>query len=332
MAGIDPKRSSPSWPRYSSHRLAKRQRASARSIFRVFVGDVGLDGSGGGDVGVGAGLIAFLPLGKAAPIESARQPGIDLQRRVVIGDGLVEAVEPQIDEASAVETVGVVRGQSDAGVAIREGERRIAFAGGAQPAAVDIGEGAFRIDLDRARVVGDSAIEIALGFIGAAAVAVGGGIFRIDLDRLREVGDGSVEFTLGHIRVAAVVEAFGVFCLELDRLRVVGDGAVEIALGFIGVAAVVEAFGVFRINLDRPRVVGDGAVGVALGCVGVAAIAIGGGGFRIDLDRARAVGDGAVEIALSAVGGTAVVIGGGVFRIDLDRARAVGDGAVEIAL
>jgi hypothetical protein len=69
---------------------------SVHSVFRVFVGDVGLNCPGGGDVGVAAGLIAFLPLGEAASVQGARQPRICLQRRVVVGDGFVEAAEPQI--------------------------------------------------------------------------------------------------------------------------------------------------------------------------------------------------------------------------------------------
>src|SRR5271168_2900579 len=55
-------------PRYSSHHLLERQRPSVHSISRVFVGDVGLNRPGGGDVGVAAGLIALSPLGEAARI------------------------------------------------------------------------------------------------------------------------------------------------------------------------------------------------------------------------------------------------------------------------
>jgi len=231
MTAVPPKQPFPAWPRYSSNHPLERQRVSVHSVFRVFVGDVRLNCPGGGDVGVAASLIAFLPLGEAAPIRGARQPRIYFQRGVVVGDGLVEAAEPQKEEAAAVETVGVVRRQSGGCVAICEGERQIAVGCGAQPTAVVIGVCGFWIDLDRFRVVSDGAVEIALRVIGVAATVIGVGVIRMDLDRFRVVGDGAVDIAPVFVGDAAIVVGNGVFWIDLDRLRIVGDGAVEVALG-----------------------------------------------------------------------------------------------------
>jgi len=63
--GAHPKQSFPSRPRYASDHPLRCQRVSVHSAFREFVGHVGLNCPGGGDVSVAAGLIAFLPFAEA---------------------------------------------------------------------------------------------------------------------------------------------------------------------------------------------------------------------------------------------------------------------------
>ena len=64
-------------------------------VFGVFVGEVSLNSPGGGDVGVAARPDRLSSAWRGRAHTRPRQPGIYLQRRVVIGDGLVEAAEPQ---------------------------------------------------------------------------------------------------------------------------------------------------------------------------------------------------------------------------------------------
>jgi hypothetical protein len=52
--------------------------------------DVGLDCLGGGDVGLAVFAVAGLQLRHAAPVERARELGVERQREVVVGDGVVE--------------------------------------------------------------------------------------------------------------------------------------------------------------------------------------------------------------------------------------------------
>ena len=54
-----------------------------------------------GDVGVSFGDISFLDLGDAAPVKRARDLRIDLERRIVVGDRVVELPELQIDNSHA---------------------------------------------------------------------------------------------------------------------------------------------------------------------------------------------------------------------------------------
>jgi len=61
-----------------------------------------------------------------------------------------------------------------------------------------------RIEPNCIAVVGDGAIEVALGPPGVATVVVGSDVLRIDPNRLVVVGDGAVEVTLVLIFNAAV--------------------------------------------------------------------------------------------------------------------------------
>ena len=71
-----------------------------------------------------------------------------------------------------------------------------------------------------------------------AAVVIGFGIFRIELDRLIVVRDGPIEVTPAPPGAAAVVVGVSIFRIELDRPVEVLDGPVEVALGAPGAATV----------------------------------------------------------------------------------------------
>ena len=73
----------------------------------------------------------------------------ELQRRIVFDNGVVEASEPKMDEASTVHRVGVVRPEPERLVAIAEGPRKVAARYGARPATVVVSHGILRIEPDR---------------------------------------------------------------------------------------------------------------------------------------------------------------------------------------
>ena len=70
--------------------------------------------------------------------------------------------------------------------------------------AVVVGDGQFRIELDRDVVVGDGAFEIALKRPYSAAIAERAGEARIDPDRLFQVGHSGIELVLFSERMGAV--------------------------------------------------------------------------------------------------------------------------------
>src|ERR1700692_2075334 len=97
------------WPSFETHRYAMllRMRSQligrARSLdaeFRELFGDVGPDGLGGGEIGFRAGAVALLLLGEAAAIEGTRELRIELERRVVVEDGLIDIAELEANEAA----------------------------------------------------------------------------------------------------------------------------------------------------------------------------------------------------------------------------------------
>ena len=57
---------------------------------------------GGSDVGITSGLIAILLLGKTPTVLGGRHLGIEFQCRVIVSDGLIEAIESEVNEATAV--------------------------------------------------------------------------------------------------------------------------------------------------------------------------------------------------------------------------------------
>src|SRR5579883_139303 len=71
--------------------------------FRKLIGDRRLCGFGGRDVGIAAHSVAFAQFSNAPAIHGLGHPRIDLQRRVVARDRVIETVEPEIDEATTVD-------------------------------------------------------------------------------------------------------------------------------------------------------------------------------------------------------------------------------------
>ena len=115
-------------------------------------------------------------------------------------------------------------------------------------------------------------VAVAFGVVDFAAIVKGNHVFRIELDGLIVVGDGAIEIALGLEQAGAVAVDPGIAGIEPGRPVVVGDGMVEVALGAVQVAAIVERSAVVGIERDRTVVIRDGAIDIAQGGIGVAAI------------------------------------------------------------
>ena len=143
-------------------------------------------------------------------------------------------------------------------------------------AAIVVGDGKSRIELDRLVVVGDGAIEVALLIKRIAALVVGAGMLRIELRiaslRSAMAWSRSPSRAVGD---AAIVVDAGVPGVEADRLVVIGDRSIALALVVMGVAAIVVGLGVGRIEADGGIEIGDGAVVVPFLVGNEAAIVVG---------------------------------------------------------
>ena len=67
--------------------------------------------------------------------------------------------------------------------------------------AVGVSNGEFRVEFQRAVVVGNRAIEIALSLFGNSAPAVSDGEFRVEFQRAAVVGNRAVEIALATLAI-----------------------------------------------------------------------------------------------------------------------------------
>ncbi len=139
---------------------------------------------------------------------------IDLQRLLVIGDGMIDVA------------LFVVGGS-----------------------AVVVGEIKSRIERDSAVIVGDGAVRVILERIRVTAVGQEVRL-RLQFDRLVVVGDGAVVVMIGGVVQAAIIEIFRMLRIEFDRLAVIGNGLIDAAEFLIGCAAIGEGARILRIKLD----------------------------------------------------------------------------------
>ena len=107
-------------------------------------------------------------------------------------------------------------------------------------AAIEEGDGEFRVELDGLVVVLDGAVVLAFGAVGEAAIDEDDRTFRVERDGLIVVLDGAIVLAFIAVGSAAIVEDVGVAGVELDGLVEVLDGAVVLAFIAVGGAAIVE--------------------------------------------------------------------------------------------
>src|SRR5690348_8689503 len=82
------------------------------------VRNVRLNRDGGRDVPVGGGRVTLPALGKAAAIQRARKPRVNLERSIIVGNGRIELTAFQISESAAVERVGIAWSDRERGIAV----------------------------------------------------------------------------------------------------------------------------------------------------------------------------------------------------------------------
>ena len=123
---------------------------------------------------------------------------------------------------------------------------------------------------DRAVVVRDRAVELALREIALGATGECGGVFGSGFDRLVEGLDGAaiVAGDVQHVSAACVGER--ILGVELDGLVVVLQRPIVFPLGVIGVAAVSVEERLLGSELDGLVVTLDRTVVVTLGVIGEA--------------------------------------------------------------
>src|SRR5260370_33142888 len=76
--------------------------------------------------------------------------------------------------------------------------------------------GVIGIEPDRLVIVGDSAVDIALGLVRGGTVVEGKGVVRIEPDRLVEFRDGTDGVALPLVRITTAVESINELWTEPD--------------------------------------------------------------------------------------------------------------------
>ena len=133
---------------------------------------------------------------------------IDLERLAEVGNRAGLVGQPLADQPAGGESAGRAGVERNGAVGI--GKRLDVFTAEImRPGAIIVGECCIRRKLDGARIVGHGIAEIEPFALGVAAVDVGVGKPRIELDGLVEVGNGPLRFALCGPGTAPVVEGGG---------------------------------------------------------------------------------------------------------------------------
>jgi len=139
------------------------QRALPYAVVLEFAIDGRIDRFGGTNIRIAAGGVAFFDLGFAASVQGGSHLRVEPQRRIKVGDRLVQLPEFQIGQPATVEGVRISRSQLYCFVAV--GKRCIEFAGQrADETTIVKRFGIVRVELDRlAEILGREHVFAALG-------------------------------------------------------------------------------------------------------------------------------------------------------------------------
>ncbi len=128
---------------------------------------------------------------------------------------------------------------------------------------------------------------------GHAPIGVTQRIARIEFERAAIIGDGSVEVALGAAGVGAIVPALYEIGIEFDGPAVIGDSAVPVSFVIAQIAAIAPGGGAARVEPDGLIEIGERAFRLPQRNSGIAAIVPGRRVFFIDPDDLIKVGDAA---------------------------------------
>src|SRR5262249_48754393 len=130
------------------------------------------------------------------------------------------------------------------------------------------------LQLDGLREISQRAGGVARLLAYDAAIVIGPGVARVDLDDGVEVAARGAEIVLLKGNDPAIEQALDVAWSESQRLIVIAQGAGSVPLAIAGEAAVVPGCGETLISGDGEIEVGDGAFNLTLFQPGVAALQI----------------------------------------------------------
>ena len=276
-------------------------------------------------VEIGQRLVELVDVGQrhAAVDEGDRVLGIELDRLAVVGDGVLEVVDRVIGRA-----------------------------------ALEIGEGQARRELDRLVEVGHRLLQVALLQVGRAASQIGPRLLGVDPHGHVEVVERALVVLLVDQRHAALIvgvrhlvgrpgelgilaalglvdqaqEVRGLHALP-DRLAEIGERLVDFAALAVGDAAVDQGVHLLRVELQRLVEIVDRRLVLALlGVVEDAAVDVGRRVLGRELDRLAVILERLVGLADAVIGDAALQMGEGLPRRQPQRLAEVGDRPVQLVL
>src|SRR5260221_6926147 len=130
-------------------------------------------------------------------------------------------------------------------------------------AAIDVGGGKVRVDLDCLTEVGNRAIAVTLFIPDQGAIAVDIGIGEAEPDRPIQVDERLVKLPFASPQNCPVTEYGGVVWVNADRLIVVSERTLGGACFIQGVAADIVSFRVIGVEPDRLIELSDRAQEIA---------------------------------------------------------------------
>lgn len=150
-------------------------------------------------------LFSFLRNSRRSILDGLGKIRVELNRLVVIANGLVVLALGVVGQAAVIESYGVAR-----------------------------------VEAYRFIVIQDSAIVLAFVVISISAIGESLGVAGVEFDSASVVFDGAVHLAFRAVGQSAIVERAGVVRIELDRRAVVFDCTIVVAFGGVEGAAIGE--------------------------------------------------------------------------------------------
>ncbi len=214
--------------------------------------------------------ILLLRVQKTAIEERHLLLGIDPDRFIEVGNGVVVIFLRGVDHTAVVEWQRIVRVKADRLGVIGQGPGAVTFVV-VDVAAIVVGAGFLGVEPDGLGEIGERPVLFAHAVVDDPTIVDRQRELGIEADGFIEIDERAVLVTLLDVVVAPVVESVGVG-FQSDCLAVVGDGAVGFALIGKRQTTVMESERIAGIEADRLAVIGNGVVVVVHAAIGDATI------------------------------------------------------------